>query len=98
VLNKIIIALTAAVALSCVPVATDALAAGHPGGHAGGGHAASGHAMGGHTMARHARGGHGAGNGGGGYYEGGGPIYDSWCDGYNGPSYGCPGYGVYPQF
>jgi hypothetical protein len=86
VLNKTIIALTAAVALGCVPVATNASAAVHSGGH-GSGHATSGHAMGGHAMARHARGGHGARYGG--YYGGGGPIYDS-C----GPDYGCPGYGL----
>jgi hypothetical protein len=103
VLNKAIIALTAAVALGCVLVATDALAAGRPGGHAG-----SGHAMGGHAMAGYARGGHGARYGryyeggapiydrygGGGYYEGGAPIYDSCGDGSYGPGYGCPGYGV----
>jgi hypothetical protein len=96
VLNKTIIALTAAVALGCVPLATNALAAGHPGGH-GGGHASGGHAMG------HARAGHGARYGGGynrggyyggDYYGGGAPIYDSCGGGYYGPGYGCPGYGV----
>ena len=56
-LNKTIIALTAAVAVGWVLVATDALAAGHPGGHARGGHATGGHAMGGHAMAGYARGG-----------------------------------------
>ena len=92
-LNKTIIALTAAVALGCVPIATDALAAGQPKGHAGGGHtmgghamggtmgghAMGGHAMGGHAMAGYARGGHGARYGR--YYEGGAPIYDSYGGG-----------------
>jgi hypothetical protein len=92
VLNKAIIALTAAIALGCVPMATDALAASQPKGHAGGGHTAGGHAMGGHAMAGDARGGHGArygrhyeggapiydSYGGQGYYEGGAPIYDSY--------------------
>jgi hypothetical protein len=90
VLNKTIIALTAAVALGCVPMATDALAAGQPNGHAAGhamsghamsgramgGHAMGGHAVGGHVMAGYARGGHGARYGR--YYEGGAPIYDSY--------------------
>ena len=45
--NKTIITVTAAVALGCMPVATNALAADHPGsGHGGGGHALSSHAMG----------------------------------------------------
>jgi hypothetical protein len=98
VLHKTLIALTAAVALSCVPMATSASAAGHPGGH-GGGHAAGGHAMGGHATGGHAAGGYARGNHvaryGGGYRGGGyrtGPIYDS-CYGYN-PGYDCPGYGV----
>ncbi len=97
-LHKTLVALVAATALGCVPVATTAFAAGHPGGgggHGGGGHGGGGHAMGGHggghAMAGHARGGHGA-RYGGGYYGGGGPIYDS-CYGY-GPGYGCPGYGI----
>ena len=47
--HKTIIALTAAVALSCVPVATNALAASHAGGGHSGGHAMGGHAIGGHT-------------------------------------------------
>jgi hypothetical protein len=81
VLNKTIIALTAAIALGCVPMATGALAAGQPKGHAGGGHTAGGHAMGGHAMGGHAmagyaRGGHGARYGR--HYEGGAPIYDSY--------------------
>jgi hypothetical protein len=76
VLNKAIIALTAAIALGCVPMATDALAASQPKGHAGGGHTAGGHAMGGHAMAGDARGGHGARYGR--HYEGGAPIYDSY--------------------
>ena len=102
--KKTFIALAAAVALGCVPVATNALAAGHPGGHGGGGQAFAGHG-GGHTMAGPARGGNGSAgyarggrvvvrSGGGGYY-GGGPVYDS-CAGYDsGYGYsGCPGYGV----
>jgi hypothetical protein len=91
--HKTIIALTTAVALGCVPFATNAFAAGHPAGGHSGGHAMSGHAMGGHAMGGHpgyARGGRGGPGGqyGGGYY-GNGPVYDT-CDGYN----GCPGYGV----
>ena len=46
-LYKTLIALAAAIAIGSVPVATNALAADHPGGHAGGGHAMGGHAMGG---------------------------------------------------
>jgi hypothetical protein len=101
VLHKTLIALAAAVALGCLPMATAALAA-H--GHGGGGHAA-GHGGGGH-VAGHGGGAHYARGGGGGgrYYGGGyssGPIYDS-CAGYGygygyGPGYGysgCPGYGV----
>ena len=85
-LNKTIIALTAAIVLGCVPMATDALAAGQPKGSAGGGHAMGGHAMGGHAtgghamggpaMAGFARGAHGARYGR--HYEGGAPIYDSY--------------------
>ena len=84
-LNKTIIALTAAVALGCVPMATDALAAGQPNGHAGGrgegGHAMGGrgHAVDGHAVAGYARGGHGARYGR--YYDGGAPIYDSYGGG-----------------
>lgn len=101
-IHKTLITLATAVALGCAPMATIALAAGHPaghgsgghamGGHAVGGHAMGGHAMGGHTMGGHTRGGHGT-RYGGGYYGGGGPIYDS-CGGYYGPAYGCPGYGI----
>ena len=94
---RTLIALAVAVALGCVPMATNALAAGHPAGHGGGGHAMGGHAMGGHARGGHAMGGHArAGHGaryGGGYYGGGGSIYDS-CGGYYGPAYGCPGYGI----
>jgi hypothetical protein len=105
--RKTFFALAAAAALGYVPMATNASAAGHPGG----GHGGGGHAMGGHAMAGPGRGGYGSGgyarggrvvvrSGGGGYYGGGGPvyngpIYDS-CAGY-GLSYGygaCPGYGV----
>jgi hypothetical protein len=101
VLHKTLIALAAAVALGCVPAATNALAAGHPGGHGGGGHGGGGHAMGGHAMGGHAMGGHAR----GGYARGGhvarygggyrsGPIYDS-CPGYAyGYNNGCVGYGV----
>jgi hypothetical protein len=90
VFHKTLIALTTAVVLGCVPVATNALAAGHPGGGRSGGHATGGHATGGQARGGYARGGHGA-RYGGGYYGGGGPIYDS-CDGYYGN--GCPGFGV----
>ena len=95
-LHKTLIALAAAAALGCLPMATTALAA-----HGHGGHATVGHARGGHI----ARYGHGARYGGG--YGGGyvnGPIYDS-CAGYGygygygygpGYGYGCPGYGVAP--
>jgi hypothetical protein len=96
VLHKTLIALVAAAALGCLPMATTALAAPH-------------HGHGGHVAA-HGGGGHYARSGGGGYYGGGygggyvnGPIYDS-CAGYGygygygyGPGYGyggCPGYGV----
>jgi hypothetical protein len=58
VFHKTIIAVTAAVALGCVPVATSALAADHPGGGHSGGHAVSGHAMSGHAMGGHAKGGY----------------------------------------
>jgi hypothetical protein len=47
--KKTLIAFAAAVALGCVPVATNALAAGHPGGTVGGGHAATGRTMAGPT-------------------------------------------------
>jgi hypothetical protein len=90
VFSKAIIAVTAAVALSCIPVTTNALAADRPGGGHGGGHALSRHAMGGHTGGGYGRGGHGARHGGG-YNGGAGPIYDT-CDGYHGN--GCPGFGV----
>ena len=88
--NKTIIAVTAAVALGWVPVATNALAADYPGGGPSGGHALSRHAIGGHAGGGYARGVHGA-RYGGGYYGGAGPIYDT-CDGYHGN--GCPGVGV----
>lgn len=104
-LHKTLIAIAATVALGCVPVATNALAAGHPGGHASVGHAAGGRGMtagGGHAVgggpggrqAGFARGGrvarYGRGYGIGPVYNG--PIYDS-CAGYGyGDGYG-PGYG-----
>jgi hypothetical protein len=96
-LRKTLITLAAAVALGCVPLATNASAAptGHPAGHAtghaighAGGHAV--HAQGGRVGARYS----GGYRGGPGYN---GPIYDSYdgCAGYAyGPGYGCPGYGV----
>ena len=94
-LRKTLIALAAAAALGCVPVVTNALAAGHPDNHASARHAAAGHATDRHSMAGYARGGHVARYG---YRHGpiyNGPIYDS-CPGY-GPGYGgyggCPGYG-----
>lgn len=103
-LHKTLIALAATVALGCVPAATTALAAGHPGGHAGIAHAAGGGmAARGGLSAGVARGGHGAGFARGGrvarygrgYGNGpvyNGPIYDS-CAGYGyGYGYG-PGYG-----
>jgi hypothetical protein len=104
--KKTLIALAAAVAIGCVPVATNALAAGHQNsGHGGGGQSFAGHGGGsGRAMAGPARGGYGSAGyarggrvvvrGGGGYY-GGGPVYDS-CAGYDsGYGYsGCPGYGV----
>jgi hypothetical protein len=104
VLHKTLIALAATVALGCVPVATNALAAGHPGGHASVGHAAGGGmaaragraagVAGGGRSAGFARGGrvarYGRGYGIGPVYNG--PIYDS-CAGYGyGYGYG-PGYG-----
>ena len=107
--KKTFIALAAAVALGCVPAATNALAAGHPGGHGGGGQAFAGHG-GGHAMAGPAHGGNGSAgyarggrvvvrSGGGGYYGGGGPVYDNGpiydsCSGYGYGYGGCPGYGV----
>jgi hypothetical protein len=47
VFNKTIIAVTAAVGLGCMPVATNALAADRPGGGHSGGYTLSRHAMGG---------------------------------------------------
>ena len=88
--NKTVIAVTAAVALSSMPVATSALAADQPGGGHSGAHTLSRHAMGGHAGGGYAGGGHGA-RYGGGHYGGAGPIYDT-CDGYHGN--GCPGFGV----
>lgn len=94
--QKIIIAFTAVVALGCVPIATNAFAAGrsgggHSAGHAMGGHAMSGHAMGGHARVGYARGNNRGTRYGGGYSGSGGPVYDT-CDGYYGN--GCPGFGV----
>jgi hypothetical protein len=84
--KKTLIALAAAVTLGCVPVATNALAAGHQNNGHGGGQTTYGHAMGGHAMAGPARGGRGVAtnpsggrvvvrSGGGGYYGGGGGGY-----------------------
>ncbi len=78
-LHKTLIAFAAAVALGCVPAATSASAASHPGGGHPAGHAVGGHArigFGGRRVARY-----------GGVYHS-GPIYNS-CGYYN-----CPGYGV----
>ena len=87
---KTIIAVTATVALGCLPVSTSALAAGHPGDGHSGRQAVSGHATDGHARSGYARGSHRA-RYGGGNDLGGGPIYDT-CDGYHGN--GCPGFGV----
>jgi hypothetical protein len=92
VLRKSFITFAAAVALGCVPVATSALAAGHPGNHGGAGHASAahasvGHATAGRAMAVRSRGGHGGGRYAGGYHSG--PIYNSYGGGYD----GCSGYG-----
>jgi len=57
VLHKTLVALAAAVALGCVPVATKALAASHPSNHANATHAAAGHVTGRHSMAGYVRGG-----------------------------------------
>jgi hypothetical protein len=73
VLHKTLIALAAAVALGCMLVATNALAAGHPASHASARHAAAGHATGRRSMAGYARSGHVA-RYGGGYRHG--PIYN----------------------
>ena len=94
-LHKTLMAIAAAAVLGCVPLATNALAAGHPAGRASVGHAAAGgHSAGARAVAR---GGHFVRSGRGSGYGPAGvaPIYDS-CDGYD-PSYGyngCPGYGV----
>jgi hypothetical protein len=106
--KKTFIALAAAVALGCVPAATNALAAGHPGGHGGGGQAFAGHG-GGHATAGPARGGNGSagyargGRGSAGYARGGRIVVRSGGGGYyggggpvydNGPIYdSCSGYG-----
>ena len=103
--RKTFIALAAAVALGCVPAATNALAAGHPGGHGGGGQASAGHG-GGHAMAGPARGGNGSagyargGRGSAGYARGGrvvvrgGGYYGGGPVYDNGPIYdSCSGYG-----
>jgi hypothetical protein len=95
VFHKTIIAFAAAVALGCVPVATDALAAAHPHGvNHGVSHGVNGGARytGGHRIYNSYRGGSygyvGPGYyGAPGYYGGGGCGY----------GYGCPGYGVVPS-
>ena len=94
-LHRTLVAFAAAVALGCVPVATNALAVGHPSGHATA-RGSSGHVA--------SRGGHVADGYAGGYrgrYAGGrGPIYNSYggdytgCSGYGYGYGGCPGYGV----
>ncbi len=60
--KKALFVLATAVSLGCVPMATNALAAGHTGERTGGGHSLSGHATadlarGGHAMGGPARGG-----------------------------------------
>jgi hypothetical protein len=99
--KKTLIALAAAVALGCVPVATNALAAGHQNnGHGGGGQAFAGHG-GGHAMAGPARVGNGSagyarsGRGSAGYAGGGRVVVRSGGGGYygGGPIYdSCAGY------
>ena len=103
--KKTLIALAAAVALGCVPMATNASAAGHQNsGHGGGGHAMAGHGGGGRAMAGPARGGYGSAGyarggrvvvrSGGGYYGGGGGYYGGQQVYDNGPIYdSCSGYG-----
>src|SRR6202030_401199 len=96
--KKTLIALAAAVALGCVPVATNALAAGHQNnGHGGGGQSFAGHGGGGgHAMAGPARGGIGsagyarAGRGSAGYAGGGRVVVRS-----GGGYYGGGGGGYY---
>jgi hypothetical protein len=92
-LHRTLVAFAAAVALGCVPVATNALAAGHPSGHAAA-RGSSGHAA---SRRGHVGGGY-AGGYRGGYAGGRGPIYNSYGGGYTGCSGygygGCPGYGV----
>jgi hypothetical protein len=97
--KKTLIALAAAVALGCVPVATNALAAGHQnGGHGGGGQASAGRAGGGQSFA--GRGGSGramagparSGRASAGY-AGGGRVVRS--GGYGGGYYGGGGGGYY---
>ena len=89
-LHRTLVAFAAAVALGCVPVATNALAAGHPSGHATA-RGSSGHVA--------SRGGHVAGGYAGGYrgrYAGGrGPIYNSYGGDYTGCSGYSYGYGYY---
>ena len=106
--KKTFIALAAAVALGCVPMATNALAAGHQNnGHGGGGQAFAGRGGSGHAMAGPARGGNGSGyarggRGSAGYAGGGRVVVRSGGGGgyygggpvyYNGPIYdSCAGY------
>ena len=101
--KKTLIALAAAVALGCVPMATAASAAGHQNsGHGGGGHAMAGHGGGGQgfagrggggrAMAGPARGGYGsAGYAGGGRVVRSGGGYYGGGGGYygGGPVYDC---------
>ena len=109
-LRKSFITFAAAVALGCIPVATNALAAGHPGGHAGAGHASAARASVGQASVGRASAGRAMAGRSGGYHRGGrytggysgGPVYDSYggCQGYgydNGYDNGydgCRGYGV----
>ena len=89
--NKTIITVTTAVALGCMPIATNTLAADHPGGGHSGGHALSRHAMGGHAGGGYARGGQGA-RYGGGHSVGAVAIYEylRWLPWQRLPRFRCP--------
>jgi hypothetical protein len=102
-LHKTLISLAAAGVLACAPMATSALAAGHPAGSQARAAAPHPAAVGYAGGARVARSGGGYGGGYGGVYGSGyasgpvynAPIYDSCTDGYGyGPGYECPGYGA----
>lgn len=82
--NRTIIAVAAAVAIGCVPLATTAFAKGHSGGGRAGGHAMVGHGGGGHGGGRYAGGRHFGRGYGGGYGYGGCPGYYGYNGYYNG--------------